>query len=115
MKSRSSRNGPSATEGRAGGDLYTVRVRIQPRDRGQLGLVATEAAQAVRAGFGASCVEVADVATRDGAWTATASFEARKSDQADQAALLTAHREDRRLWNSWVESLYTQGLCDVLE
>ena len=89
----------------------TVRVLVRPRDRVALQLGAVEAAAVLRAGFGPACTAVTDVATRNDGWTASLVFDVRK---APEAALLLAHPHDDRLWRSWIESLCSVGVCDVL-
>lgn len=90
---------------------FTVRVEVRPRDRGQLTLSQQEAAAALREGFGAPCLDVVDVATRDGSWSATVVLDAKRSEHE---ALLTKNSTDERLVRSWVESLYAGGTCTVV-
>jgi hypothetical protein len=87
-----------------------ARVVITPRDRALLSLDASAAAAQMKAAFGPCCVDVTGVSTGDTSWRASVVIDARKDKDA---RLLYQHAVDDRLWRTFIESLYSNGTCDV--
>lgn len=84
---------------------------VRPRDPADLKRSFDDATSLLRARFGACCVDVGAVGVGDGAWLATVVLDAAR---AEHNALLLSHKDDERLWRSFVAAACVDGACDVV-